>query len=60
MSYSKENVATVCSWVARVAMALTFTLPVLSLYGEGEAQPVNGETTAAKELTVLVEHLDSE
>ena len=41
-------------------MALTFTLPVLSLYGEGEAQPVNGETTAAKELTVLVEHLDSE
>lgn len=49
MSYSKENVAMVCSWAARVAMALTFTLPVLSLYGEGEAQPVNAETSAVAE-----------
>ena len=64
MPYSKEKCATICSWVARAGLMMTFTLPVLSLYGEGEAQQVEiyeaqGDAAAVEEPTVLVESLEA-
>ena len=49
MSLSKSSFVTVFSLVARGFMVVAFTLPVLSLYGEGEAQPISIATSVLKE-----------
>ena len=68
MSQSKQSLVTVFSLVARaVLMVVGFTLPVLSLYGEGDAQTAVetseiaevGNAAAVDELTGFIESLES-
>ena len=74
MSQSKQSLVTIFSLVAKAVLMIGFTLPVLSLYGEGDAQTTNietaeqtaleryeaqGDTAAVEALAAAIESLES-